>query len=70
MCTEGNLPWGRRISMLEIRQPSPDLTAEIKNRRRHESEWTADGVLYQPIKCIRRYDSDVDWSCIVKSNWN
>jgi hypothetical protein len=29
-----------------------------------------DGVLYQPIKCIRGYDSDVDWDCVVKSNWN
>lgn len=70
MCAKGNLPWGRRISMLEIRQPSPDLTAEIKNRRRHESEWTADGVLYQPIECICRYDSDVEWACVVKPNWN
>jgi hypothetical protein len=29
-----------------------------------------EGVLYQPIECICRYDSDVDWDCVVESNWN
>jgi hypothetical protein len=47
--------------MLEIRQPSPDLTAErLKTGVGMNRTGQLNDVLYQPIKCIRRYDSDVD----------